>query len=190
LPTAAELCPNLEGNEMNQQFIALGREVQYPYPVAGREGASAQFLMEGHDFLQVCMPGITRSEAMQIRKGRLKAGLIKDGPLILWLFQFGEELIFECPFDARLIARQRLRLPEFTNDKQRYFFEVHLVDTATNTIRGLRAITLSLGLTIKFFAAVQDQLADSRTQDVYLRKYQQMSLPSLAKLAKLETCGL
>lgn len=175
---------------MNQHFMALGRGGQYPYPVATREGASAQFLMYGHDFLQVCMPDITRTEATQIRKGKLKAGLIQDGPLILWLFQFGGELIFECPFDARLIAPERLNLPNVTNDQQRFFFDIHLVDTATNIIRGLRAVTLPTGLTVKFFAAVQDQLADRRAQDAYLRKYQQMSLPSLAQLAKLEVCGL
>lgn len=175
---------------MNQQFMALGVGGRYPYPVAGREGASAQFLMAGHDFLQVCMPDISRTEAIQIRKGRLKAGLIHDGPLILWLFQFGDDLIFECPFDARLIAPGRLNLPHVTNERQRFCFDIHVVDTATNTIRGLRTITLSTALTLKFFAAVQDQLADNRPQDVYLRKYQQMTLPSLAQLAKLEVCGL
>lgn len=175
---------------MNQHFMTLSRGGQYPYPVASREGTSAQFLMDGHDFLQVCMPDITRTEATQIRKGRLKAGLIQDGPLILWLFEFGGELIFECPFDARLIAHQRLRLPDVTNDRQRFCFDIHLVDTATNTIRGLRAMTLPTGLTLRFFTAVQDQLADRRAQDAYLRKYQQMSLPSLVQLAKLEVCGL
>ena len=146
--------------------------------------------MEGHDFLQVCMPDISRSEAIQIRKGKLKAGLIHDGPLILWLFQFGGDLMFECAFDARLIAPGRRNLPHVTNERQRFCFDIHLVDTATNAIRGLRTITLSTALTLKFFAAVQDQLADDRPQDVYLRKYQQMTLPSLAKLAKLEICGL
>lgn len=175
---------------MNQHFMALSRGGKYPYPVATREGASAQFLMDDHDFLQVCMPDITRTEGTQIRKGTLKAGLIQDGPLILWLFQFGDELIFECPFDARLVPPQRLRLPDVTNDRQRFCFDIHLVDMATNTIRGLRAITLSTGLTVKFFAAVQDQLVDRRGQDAFVRKYQQMPLPSLAQLAKLETCGL
>ena len=175
---------------MNQQFIALSRGGHYPYPVATCEGASAQFLMAGHDFLQVCMPDISRTEAIQIRKGRLKAGLIHDGPLILWLFQFGDDLTFECPFDARLIAPGGLSLPNVTNERQRFCFDIHVVDTATNTIRGLRTITLSTGLTLKFFAAVQDQLAENRPQDAYLRKYQHMSLPSLAQLAKLEVCGL
>ncbi len=175
---------------MNQHFMALSRGGQYPYPVATREGASTQFLMDGHDFLQVCMPNITRTEETQIRKGRLKAGLIQDGPLILWLFQFGDKLIFECPFDARLIAPGRRNLPNVTNDRQRFCFDIHLVDTATNTIRGLRAITLPTGLTVKFFAAVQDQLVDRRGQDAFARKYQQMPLPSLAQLAKLEICGL
>lgn len=175
---------------MNQHFMALSRGGQYPYPVATREGASAQFLMDGHDFLQVCMPDITRTEATQIRKGKLKAGLIQDGSLILWVFQFGGELIFDCPFDARLIAPERLRLPDITNDRQRFCFDIHLVDTATNTITGLRAMTLPPGLTVRFLAAVQDQLADKSAQDAYLRKYQQMPLPSLVRLAKLEVCGL
>ena len=75
---------------MNHHLMALGRVRHYPYPVAVQEGASAQFLMDGYDFLQVCMPNITRAEAIQVRKGKLKAGLIQDGPLILWLFHFGE----------------------------------------------------------------------------------------------------
>ncbi|TAW50614.1 hypothetical protein [Rhizobium leguminosarum] len=175
---------------MNQHLMTLTRGGQYPYRVATREGASAQFLMHGHDFLQVCMPNITKTEEARIIKGGLKAGLIQDGPLILLLFQFGDELIFECPFDARLIAPDRRNLPNLTNDRQRFFFDIHLVDTATNKIRGFRGITLPTGLTVKFFAAVQDQLVDRRGQDAFIRKYQQTPLPSLAQLAKLEICGL
>ncbi|HCJ74675.1 MAG TPA: hypothetical protein DHW67_25595 [Agrobacterium sp.] len=175
---------------MNQHVMRLTRGGQYPYRVSSREGASAQFLMYGHDFLQVCMPNITKTEEALIIKGRLKAGLIQDGPLILLLFQFGDKLIFECPFDARLIAPDRRNLPNLTNDRQRFFFEIHLVDTATNKIRGLRAITLPTGLTSKFLAAVQEQLVDWCGQDVLIRKYQQMPLPSLAQLANLEICGL
>ncbi|MGR9058982.1 hypothetical protein ACU8NH_24290 [Rhizobium leguminosarum] len=176
-------------DDIRPLFLTMGVGGQYPYPIRF-EGAMAHFLFRGGNVLQIGMPNISKAEAIQIKKGALKAGFIKDGPLILLAFQFGEDFFAGCPFDARLIPRSALDLPNITNDDQRLAVDIHLVDLATNTIRGLRRVTLPPSLTVEFLAAAQDQLADQRNGGDFGFKYQSMSPKSLARSTKLHACGV
>ncbi|MBY3387609.1 hypothetical protein [Rhizobium laguerreae] len=180
---------NRKQDKVSPPFVAMGVGGQYPYPIRF-EGAMAHFLIRGGNMLQIGMPDISKAEAMQIRKGKLKAGFIKDGPSILLIFQFGEDFIVHCPFDVRLIPKTALDLPDITNDRQRLAVDIHLVDLATNAIRGLRRVTLPPALTVEFLAAAQDQLADQRKADEFERKYWSMPLKSLARSTKLYACGV
>jgi hypothetical protein len=180
---------NQKQDDIRLPFVTMGVGGQYPYPIRF-EGAMAHFLFRGGNVLQIGMPDISKAEAMQIRKGKLKAGFIKDGPIILWAFQFGEDFFAGCPFDARLIPRSALDLPNITNNDQRLAVDIHLVDLATNTIRGLRRVTVPPPLTVEFLAAAQDQLADQRNSGDFGRKYQSMSPKSLARSTKLYACGV
>lgn len=169
-------------------MIILSRNATYPFPVRALEGASAQFLAKSGNILQIAMPNIQRSEERLVRKGPMKAGFIHDGPLLVWVFTFGD-LIFDCPFDARLIPPAELNLPSVENDRQRLGIEVNLIDTATSRIRGLRYSTLTPQLTRAFLSAVQDQLADPRDLSPYLAKHHRIPILALPKLCRLELCG-
>ena len=169
-------------------LIRIEQEERYPLPIRTDEGAAANFLGD-HNTLQIGMGGIQRSEANAIRKGTMKAGLIVDGPLILWVFEFAGDLIFDCPFDARLIPKEVLRLPDVTSDLQRLLVDIHLVDTATHTVRGIRAVTLPPGITRDFLAAVRNQLADPRNMASMAAKYAAIDLLMLRNRARMQRCG-
>ena len=173
---------------MNMMQIARGEK--YPLPLGAMEGAAANLLTDGGNLLQIGMSNIQRSEAQAIRKGQMKAGFIKDGPLILWVFEFPGDLIFDCPFDARLVPHGSLVLPDITNVQQRLLIDIHLVDTATRIVKGIRVITLPGKLTLDFLIAVQDQLADTRNFQPYLAKYNAMDILRLPKLAAVQKTGI
>lgn len=170
-------------------MIKLERGGQYPIRIGAMEGAKADFLTKDRNLLLIGMPGIQRSEAQAIRNGWMKAGFIKDGPLILWVFEFPGDLIFDCPFDTRIIPKDRLSLPDITNNQQRLLVDIHLVDSATNVLKGIRGITLPSKLSLDFLSAAQDQLADTRPMAPALARYNAMDILRLPKLAAVQVCG-
>ncbi|TAY24461.1 hypothetical protein ELH92_25905 [Rhizobium ruizarguesonis] len=172
---------------MNMVMIERGKK--YPLPLGVVEGAMANFLMDGGNSLLIGMPDIQRSEAQVIMKGPMKAGFIKDGPLILWVFEFAGNLIFDCPFDARIIPKDRLTLPDVANDQQRLLIDIHLVDTASKLVNGIKVITLSPKLSLDFLLAAQDQIADTRGMAPFLTKYTAIDILRLPKLAAVQLCG-
>lgn len=169
-------------------LVTFSRGKEYPLPIRAHEGAAANFLTDGGNLLQIGMPNLVRTEVRSIRQNPMKADIVVDGPLILWVFQFGT-LIFDAPFDARIIPAHARWLPDIENDQQRLAIEVHLVDTATNVLRALRHVTLSPALTWRFLIAVQDQLTDPRDITPFLRRWNSIAITHVAKLAQVERCG-
>lgn len=169
-------------------FIKLSRGEQYPFPVRAYEGAAANFLTDSGNVLQIAMPNLVRTEARSIRNDPMKAGIIVDGPLILWVFQFGA-IVLDCPFDGRIIPTDARCLPDIENDRQRLSIEVHLVDTASNILRGIRFLTLPPSLTRRFLMAVQDQLCDQRDITPYLARSNSIPITRLPIMAQIERCG-
>ncbi|MGF9565583.1 hypothetical protein AAIH70_18905 [Neorhizobium sp. BT27B] len=169
-------------------IVTLARGMEYPLPIRAHEGAAAHFLTDGGNILQVAMTNVTRSEARSIRSGPMKAGIIVDGSLIFWVFEFGM-LIFDAPFDARIVPPEARWLPDIKSNQQRLAIEVHLVETSTMIVRGIRYVTLSPELTRRFLLAVQDQLADNRDATPYLTRWNGIPITRLPTLARVERCG-
>lgn len=170
-------------------MVKLERGGQYPIRLGNSEGAKADFLTTDGNLLLIGLPGIQRSEAQAIRNGQMRAGFIKDGPLILWVFEFPGDLIFDCPFDTRIVPEGRLSLPDITNNQQRLLVNIHLVDSATNVLKGIRGITLPSKLSLDFLSAAQDQLADTRPMTPALARYNAMDILRMPKLAAVQVCG-
>ena len=169
-------------------MIMLSRNAPYPFPFHMTDGATANFLTTSGQTLLLTMANAARSEIMSVRNDPVKAGLIQVGPLLLWVFVIGS-LIFEAPFDVRRISPEIRDLPNIENDRQRLGVEIHLVDTATAILKGIRYVTLPASLTRRFLAAALDQLADPRNMSAYLAKYHRMPVTSLPCLANVEPCG-
>lgn len=165
----------------------------YPLPLSSPEGGGAQFLGQGGNVLQIALPGIMPSEEKTIRKGEMRMGLIVDQPMLLFVveFQFKKEppIITDCPFDARLLPKDELQLHDILTAEQRLMFEVHLIDSASGMLKGLRGITMSPGLTRDFLAAVQDQLAHTGDFSAPLAKYMALPLTELPKKTQMYPCG-
>jgi hypothetical protein len=164
---------------------------RYPLPLRVRKsasGAAANFL-GATNVLQVAMPSLIRSEILAVRKGPMKVGLIKDGPLLLLLFEFDGGIIMDCPFDVRILPADILNLPDVENELQRLYVEVHLVDSETMVLRGLRGVTLPPALTQEFLIAARHQLADDRDVGTYLAKYYQLPITTLRAMTGMQLCG-
>ena len=171
-------------------MLTFGVGEFYPLPISIQEGAAAQFLINGGSMLQICLPDPMPDEIKQIKGGTIKAGLIVDQPLILWVFKFGD-IIFECPFDVRLIKKEDLNLPDITNKQQRLAISMHLIDPNTHLTHVLKYFTLSPEISVKFLSAVQDQLVhqDSNIMNAY-KKYLNQPLQDLVKIADMDNCGV
>ncbi|SFY33687.1 hypothetical protein [Azotobacter vinelandii] len=174
--------------------ISLAVGQKYPLRLASAEGAAAHFLGRTGSILQIGMPDLIPSETKLLRQGSMRAGLYVDGPLIVLLFDFraaGQQPIeLDCPFDARVIPRDELFLPDITTGDQRLLVEVHIVDSATNTVRGLRGITLPPAFTVAFLSAVQDQLAAAESLQGRYQEYLRVPLDARIKSARMEPCGV
>lgn len=171
------------------EYTLLQRGKPYPSQIPLKQRATAEFLKTGGSTLLITMPGILDAEEKEIRKNPVKAGIIVDGPLILWVFKFGKQTIFDAPFDARKYKREELVLHDIENADQRLGINLTLVDSHTRIVKGLRHFTLSPGITLDFFSAVQQQLSDHRRTEPYLTRYLHMPLNQMLKMAKLQPCG-
>ena len=168
------------------QKLIVGQK--YPIPINSHEGAAAQLLLQGGSFIQIFMPGLLDSEKKLLKKEKMYAGIIVDQPMILFMIKFGD-LIFECPFDARIIPKDLLSLNDITNEKQRLFVVIQVIDTNTNILKVLRGITFSPELTLQLYLSAQDQLANiGNFEETYMR-YGRKNVEELAKLANLSLCG-
>ena len=133
---------------------------QYPFPLRG-EGATANFLTQSGNTLQICIPNLTKEELFSLKKGKIKAGFLYKNGNMLWLFTFydkkGQVLTLDSPFNIRLIPKDLLALHDITNNKQRLVVDIHVIDES-NTLRALRSATMPPSLTVDFMGAVQEQM--------------------------------
>jgi hypothetical protein len=167
----------------------------YPLPIKTQEGASAQFLLKEGSFLQIVLPSMDAQEEKALRNGLCKVGILANNGAILFVFQFldnqGHPVIsLDCPFDARIIPKESLFLPDITKPLERLLFEVHGIDE-NKILRCLRGLTLSPKSTLDLFAAVQDQLASTNQQAeaIAMSKWAALEPFQLALLHDMEICG-
>jgi hypothetical protein len=95
--------------------VTLERGKPYPLPLSTQgEGAAAQFLIKGGNLLQIVIHNMNDTEKWALSHGDVKMGLLSRCGAILLLFQFCAQnkrpaLVFDCPFDLRLIPFPRLK---------------------------------------------------------------------------------
>lgn len=173
--------------------IILERGKPYPLPITINEGAAAQFLIKGGSILQVRLPEMTAAEEWALRNGLLKAGLLAANGAILLLFQFYDKngrpsLTLDCPFDLRLVPPEKRQLYDIESGAERLLLEVHAVDER-GILRGLRAVTLPVPLTLSFFSAVQDQLSSPARGDDQYAIWQRHATEELCTWTDMQVCG-
>ena len=166
----------------------------YPLPVALEFGAAAQFLMDSGSILQICVPDMTPADEEALRSGPVTAGLLVEGSALLLVFQFHAPdgrpvLLFDCPYDARLVAPEARRLPSTPSaTESRLLIQVHAVD-GQGLLRVLRSVTLAPELTRRFLAAVMDQLAALASGKAAHRRWRASPAGELARQAGMSVRG-
>lgn len=152
---------------MEQQMVMFVVGETYPFKLPVGEGAMADFLRPSLNRLLVLMPDIIEQEVQAMRKGQIRGGFLFKNNAILFLWQFLDPendqpvLTLDSPFDARLI--DDIKLHDITSSESRLMIEVHIVDSATGRIKGLRGVSMPPDMTRAFLMAVQDQLSSPKS---------------------------
>lgn len=136
---------------------------------------------------------ISDYEAEALQKHKIEACFLHSRGAILWLFKFYNSdgdtiLVFDAPFDARLIHAKNRQLYDIDHPEQRLLIDPHAVDGA-GIVRALRALTLPPALTLEFLSAVQDQLA-SNEGDQQMQNWMKYSPEHLADRFRERFCQL
>ena len=158
---------------MNELILAtLAVNELYPSKLPVGEGAVSDFLRPASNRLLITMKDISNAEAKVLKKGEMRGGLLAKNGAILFLWQFREKgkpvFTFDSPFDARVI--HDIQLYNIENKETRLAIDIHIVDSESKMVRGLRSITMPPGFTIEFLSAVQDQITNHNSGE---QQYQQ-----------------
>lgn len=174
-------------------FVTLARGERYPLPYT--EGIVFESMAGSGHMLKIMMPDLDQKEIKEYRRGTMRAGVLYEDGIIMFVFKFGGQPWIEAPFNVRLIPAERLDITKQESVVERILLDIHLVDTATGILKGLRGTTLSPALTKEFIRLVHKQLddpaADPAHYDIKLEKlYQDNPDPSnWVKRALITPCG-
>lgn len=163
----------------------------YPFELPLAEGATADFLRPESNRLLIVMPDISSYEAKSLRKGEMRGGLLSKNGAILFLWQFLEKgkpvITLDSPFDARMI--KDIQLYNIENKETRLVIDVHIVDSSSTIVRGLRSITMPNGFSIDFLSAVQDQMGNSNPGQTQHQEWMASSPDVLTKQTRMWLLG-
>jgi hypothetical protein len=182
----------LSKNMNQQQFTSFVVNQPYPLPLPGIDGGIAEFLRKSGNLLLIVMPNITEEEAAVLKNGDMYGGLLKKDGEMLFIWQFfrnGKPVItLDSPFNARIIPD--IQFFDIKNEETRLVIDIHIVDSASNIIKGLRAITMPPELTLQFLSATQDQLAlPFDHNNKLLKQWMTIQPEALAKQIKMFQMG-
>ncbi|MDW1924900.1 hypothetical protein R7Q39_05630 [Vibrio sp. 947] len=163
-------------------MLTVGQHYPMQIPAHG-QGAIAEFMRPFGNRLVVVMPDISQYEESILRRGELYCGLLeKDGAiLLLWQFRDGKTKVttFDSPFDARLIPD--IVMGELSTTESRYCIDIHIVDSSTHVVRGLRSITMPPGLSRELMIAMKKQLGSRSNGEAQMSRWMQKPPHKLAK---------
>jgi len=170
-------------------LLSVGEE--YPFKIPESEGAVSDFLRSGGNRLIIVMPGISNEESKILRKYEMRGGLLVKNGAILFVWQFrknGKPVVtLDSPFDARIIPD--IQFYDIEDSKTRLVIDVHIVDSISKMVCGLRAVTMPPGMTLEFLSAVQDQIGDSSNGEKQYQSWMTSEPPNLAKQTKMWIMG-
>ncbi|WP_448197355.1 hypothetical protein [Pseudomonas putida] len=172
-------------NQKKRQSLAVGSK--YPLPLACYEGASAQFFIDDSFLLQVCLPGMLKSEVKCLRSGSVKVGYRLEGFLIIILFRI-DGMEFECPFDPRLIPEAKYTPSSFPTPNTRIQVDLHAVDTQAKVLKVLRSFTLPAEFS-KEVSSLLDFVWEGYVSEHSLGELVFIPASSLIGTVKMYQCG-
>lgn len=175
----------------DQNLVELAVNQPYPMGLPLGEGAISDFLRPASNRLLIVMPDITESEARVLRNGEMRGGMLSKNGAILFLWQFGKKgkpiITLDSPFDIRSI--QDIQLYNIDNKETRLVIDVHIVDSKSKMVRGLRSLTMPPGFSIDFLCAVQDQISSINFGETQHHKWMALQPCALTKQTQMWLLG-
>lgn len=154
-------------------------------------GAIAEFL-NGANTLILFASDLSKEEIHSLKKGKIKCGILSKNGAIMLLWRFTDKkgrplLDYDTAFNSKLIPK--IQLHDIQNSNTRLVIEIHGIDSTTGILKVLRGITMSNELTIKFFSAVQDQLASSLNDNNQILEWERLQPMDLIEKTKMYNMG-
>ena len=145
--------------------------VGQPY-IAGRssfdQNGPTYNYSDGIHELLLSFPDVSPVEVRSVQTGPAKFGLFVFERVIFFLFNFSPAFGWsDCPYSFWQLAPEQRSLPVF-EEHMHILLSVILIDGPTNTVKALRATTLSPAFSELLSAAIVDQLAAPISKEDYL----------------------
>lgn len=169
-------------------LTTLLKGAPYPLKTPNYEGAAAQFFTKSGYTLQVMLPFAQSSEIQALRKGKIKAGFIRDESQILIIFEIGDMLL-ECLFIPQIIPKDEYELPNLKIQNSRICIDMHVIDTNTNILKALRSFTLPPKLS-RQLAKCTDEIRNQNFISFSGALLNRVSIEKLIKKTEMHQCGV
>jgi hypothetical protein len=168
--------------------VSLGDK--FPQAIPTAEGGVTEFFRNDANSFFAFLPDMTPTEVKVLRRGKLRAGLIVDLPLIMWVFSFGDkmQLQFTPNYDSRIVSEDEFTPMTFTGS-ERIAMMVTGVDSASGIIKALRMVTLPPVLCKQFASAVHAQRSMAGSMAFNQKPYDALPIEELIKRIPMYPCG-
>lgn len=144
---------------MNPTLTALA--VGEPYPGALPAEDAAVFHLDAHGpLLLLALTSPDEREISAFRRGQVEFGLLEAGPVLLWLYRFGERMDGDAPFHAALHPPgSRFDWGQVEAAGQLSVLCL-LVDRRKGRVEGIRLVSISRDFTMVLREVCQRQEAE------------------------------
>lgn len=118
------------------------------------EGIVFDFSQAG-GFLRIVFNAPTREELREIKKGKIKLGLLEKDGIIFFFIKFGELYWMDAPYN--IAFSKPYEFGQLADENSGYAVQIVLVDGKTGIIKAIKLIGLPHELSVKFRDMVQKQ---------------------------------
>ena len=127
-----------------------------PYPETGEYNYSS----EGHE-LRLFYRRPSSSQIEDVEHGQAEFGFVVEGPIIFFLYRFGEDIPWsDAPYSWHLVPERNRALPEAdASPESRALLTTVLVDGESGTVQEIRTTTFSVEFTRALEDAIREQAA-------------------------------
>lgn len=153
--------PQVTSNQ-SQPFVVYQVSDFYPHAGVPADAVIAQLFDKLGSTLLVSYSNLQIEEVMAVRTGQIEVSMITENNCILLFWKVKREgetvMTFATPFDIRHYVQTEYEIPTLHSDKTRILLSIHLIESRTYLMAGIRNITLSPEFSRMIVDAVNAQL--------------------------------
>jgi hypothetical protein len=115
----------------------------------------------GQHELLLILDALSDRETEAVRTGPCDFALLIFRGVLFLLYRFGDTIPWsDCPYSIWLVKPEERIAPQKEGPDTRALLTIVLVDADTNTVRAIRAVTLSPDFTATLHTAIRSQLSE------------------------------